>query len=89
MEEPDIVFTEEEAEGLDRMVMQTIEADIQERIKEASDKAKIKGIAKGRAAATKESKILIAKNMLKNNLSIDIIQKVTGLSLKTIKNIII
>ena len=87
MEEPDIVFTEEEAEGLDRMVMQTIEADI--RIKEASDKAKIKGIAKGRAAATKESKILIAKNMLKNNLSIDIIQKVTGLSLKTIKNIII
>ena len=81
MEEPDIVFTEEEAEGLDRMVMQTIEADIQERIKEASDEAKSK--------ATRESKLLIAKKLLLKKIPIEIIKDVTGLSLKTIKNIVL
>ena len=45
------------------------------------------GIKEGKTIGIKENKIEVAKNMLKENINIQIISKVTGLSLEEIKEI--
>ena len=50
-------------------------------------KAKNEGIAQGFQQGAYEKAIETAKNMLKNNISLEIIVECTGLSVQTIKNL--
>lgn len=50
-------------------------------------KAKNEGIAQGISQGEYQAKIETAKNMLKNNISLEIIVECTGLSVQTIKNL--
>ena len=47
----------------------------------------IEGIQQGISQGSKQAKIETAQNMLKNNISINIISDCTGLSIQTIKNL--
>ena len=49
--------------------------------------AKEEGLEEGRAEGSKQEKIEIAKNMLKDNISIDIIAKYTNLTEEEIENL--
>ena len=49
--------------------------------------AKKEGIEKGKAEGTKEKTIEIAKNMLKENIDLDTIFRVTGLTKKDIQTL--
>ena len=51
---------------------------------EAKEEGKIEGILEGKL----EEKIEIAKNMISSNLSIEIIQKCTGLKISEIKSLL-
>ena len=50
-------------------------------------KAKNEGIAQGFQQGAYEKAIETAKNMLKDNISLEIIVECTGLSVQTIKNL--
>ena len=50
-------------------------------------KAKNEGIAQGISQGEYQAKVETAKNMLKNNISLEIIVECTGLSVQTIKNL--
>ena len=56
---------------------------------EGIKQGKLEGIKLGKSEGIKESKIEIAKNLLAEKISVDIIQKVTGLSTKTIQGLML
>ena len=61
-----------------------------ERIKDVARgrrEGRAEGRAEGREEGRKENKLEIAKNMLKENMSIDIISRVTGLSEKEVEEL--
>ena len=59
----------------------------QEGIKEGLEKGKEEGLKEGLDKGLKEGKIEMAKNMLKDNVDINIISKYSGLSIDEIKNL--
>ena len=77
MEKVFMAFTEKESQGLTNMV----EEEFKDFIEEEREDAKKEGV--------NQSKLEIAKNLLLQKIPIDVIKKATGLSLKTIKNIVL
>ena len=90
MGDMDIVFTDEEARGLENFVIVGyMEEAEEEGIKKGIAKGKRLGMAKGIAKGIEQGKIVVAKNLLSQKVSIDIIKKATGLSMKTIKSLML
>ena len=81
MKDVKIVFTDEETRGLDALNMYGYEEEIQEDLKEERELGKKEG--------ANQSKLEITKNLLLQKIPIDVIKKATGLSMKTIKSIVL
>lgn len=77
-----IKFTRQEIKGLENL--QIAEHEIK-----AEKKGYKKGIKQGIEQGAVQSKREIAQSMLKENLSLDLINKITGLSMETIKNMML
>ena len=73
-----IKFTKQEIKGLENL-----------QIAEHEIKAEKKGYRKGIKQGAVQSKREIAQNLLKQKISLDIIEKATGLSMETIKNMML
>ena len=94
----EIVFTEEEARGLENFVIAGYMNDAEEEgIKKGLAKGlargkregKIEGKREGMAKGIEQGKIEVAKNLLSKKISVDVIKEVTGLSIKTIKSLML
>lgn len=75
-------------DGWNRGKKEGREVGIKEGIKEGKAEGKKEGIKEGKAQGIKENKIEVAKRLLKENVSLDIIKKVTDLQdddIKTLK----
>lgn len=90
MEGVEIVFTQEEADALARMVMlDTIDDERAEAKEEGIKEGIEQGIEQGIERGIKQRSIEVAKNLLSQKISLDVIKKATGLSMKTIKSLIV
>ena len=89
MKDVKIVFTDEETRGLDALNMYGYEEEIQEDLKEERELGKKEGLEQGIERGKNQSKLEIAKNLLLQKIPIDVIKKATGLSMKTIKSIVL
>ena len=67
----------------DNYIRQMYETEI--KIKLANDLNRAENIEKGKEEGLKEGKIEIAKNMLKDNVDINVISKYSGLSIEEIE----
>lgn len=80
-----------EKEKMDALVEYTTQKNREEELKEAVEKekqiAREEGLADGFAEGSLERNLEIAQNMLKENMDIQIISKITGLSKKEIENL--
>ncbi len=72
----------EKLRGDDKEMLQIIET-----IREENEDIRKEGRREGRREGKKEGKMEIIKNMLKEKMSLELISKVTGISIKEIKNI--
>uniref|UniRef100_UPI00262F16A7 Rpn family recombination-promoting nuclease/putative transposase n=2 Tax=uncultured Brachyspira sp. TaxID=221953 RepID=UPI00262F16A7 len=74
-----LMLNEERIKGIEEGIQKGIERGKEEGIKE--------GIEKGREEGIKETQILMAKNMKKENMDINLISRLTGLSLDEIEKL--
>ena len=89
MKDFQMVFTEDEVRAMDAMMMAGYEEELANVRKEARKKAILEGKLEGQKEGSALKAIEIAKNMLEEKISLDVIKKTTGLSLKTIKSLIV
>ena len=85
MSDVKIRFTKKEAKALDDLIMMGYEEDIEE----ATNAGKLEGIKQGKLEGAEQKSIAIAKSLLKEKISLEVIKKATGLSMETIKSLIV
>ena len=93
MEDFQMIFTEEEAKAMDAMMMEGYLEELEEKkqkgLQEGHKQGLREGHRQGLQEGNKQKALEIAKNLLKEKISIDIIKRVTGLSDKTIKSLML
>ena len=93
MSDVKIRFTKKEAKALDDLIMMGYEEDIEEATNagklEGIKQGKLEGIKQGKLEGAEQKSIAIAKSLLKEKISLDVIKKATGLSMETIKSLIV
>ena len=80
-----IRFTKKEMAALDKMVMDGYLEELEEKKAEGLKQGEKLGIKNGKKQKAQE----IAKNLLAEKISVDVIKKVTGLPMKTIKSLML
>ena len=89
MQDFEMVFTEEEVRAMDKMIMDGYLEELEEKKQAALKEGQRVGMQQGIQQGMKQSKIEIAKKLLTQKISIDVIKNATGLSDKTIKNLML
>ena len=93
MSDVKIRFTKKEAKALDDLIMMGYEEDIEEATNagklEGIKQGKLEGIKQGKLEGAEQKSIAIAKSLLKEKISLEVIKKATGLSMETIKSLIV